>query len=236
MVPLFQTAAATAAMAATLAVSVLVPGTARSANCADRPAVWQPVAARVADSTLAALFDGGQAFPEFLEATRRRREGWHAVTDSVQIADSSLARARAVGGTWRLLVIAIDSCGDSMQQVPYAARFAELVPGLSLRIVSPTAGAAVQASHRSLDGRSATPTFVLLDADGRDAGCIVELPRVLRHGMHVRRDSLPSDALQEYKRDWYAGDRGAGIVHELVELLEGARDGRPVCERGAGAS
>ena len=185
------------------------------------------------DSSLVALFEGGQAFPDFLDAARRRREGWLSINAGVGIADSSVARARAVGGEWRLLVVAIDACGDSMQQVPYVARLADLVDGLSVRIVPPTEGAHVQAAHRSMDGRTATPTFVLIDSTGADMGCIVELPREIRHWTHARRDSMSSDALHEYRREWYAEDKGASIVQEVVELMEQAKSGAPLCERGA---
>lgn len=184
------------------------------------------------DSSLVALFEGGQAFPDFLDAARRRREGWLKVNGEVQIADSSVARARAVGGQWRLLVVAIDACGDSMQQVPYVARLAELVDGLIVRIVPPSEGALVQEAHRSLDGRKATPTFVLIDSTGADAGCIVELPREIRRWTHVRRDSMSSDALHEHRREWYDADKGASIVSEIVELMEQAKNGAPMCERG----
>ncbi len=184
------------------------------------------------DSSLTVLYERGEAFSDFLENTRRRREGWHRINDSVRIADSSLTRARAAGGNFRLLVIAIDSCGDSMQQVPYVARLAELVPGLALRIVPPAVGATAQQAHRSLDGRTATPTFILLDEEGRSAGCVVEHPRALRHWVRDHRDSMPNTALHEHMATWYAADRGAGIVHEIVELMENARAGNTLCERG----
>lgn len=223
----------------------LVPGhTARVADCNDGgtaplgAALHAPggsvmfAAAPARDSSLLALYDRGEAFSDFLENTRRRREGWHKINDSVQIADSSLTRARAAGGSFKLLVVAIDACGDSMQQLPYVARLAELVPGLVLRIVPPAVGASVQQTHRSLDGRTATPTFVLLDEQGRDVGCVVEHPRALRNWVKANRDAMSSTALHEYMATWYAGDRGAGIVHEVVELMEKARAGTPVCERG----
>ncbi len=185
-----------------------------------------------ADSTLLALYARGEAYPEFLENTRRRREGWHSINDSVRIADSSLVRARMAASKFKLLVVAIDACGDSMQQVPYVARLAELVPGLALRIVPPAVGATAQQSHRSLDGRTATPTFILLDEQGQDVGCIVEYPRELRRWTHAQRDTMKSGPLHDYAAAWYKADRGASIVHEVVELMEQARAGTPVCERG----
>ena len=130
-----------------------------------------------ADSTLLALFSSGQSFPDFLAAAKARREGWLKMADSARVDDALVARAKAVGGTWHLLVVAIDACGDSMNNVPYLAKLSELVPGLDLRVVLPVNGRPVQDTHRSLDGRTATPTVVLLDEPTRgiDVGAKLEV-------------------------------------------------------------
>lgn len=187
----------------------------------------------VADSAMLSLFQSGQAFPDFLAAAKARREGWHRIADSAVIADALIARARAVGGTWHMLVIAIDSCGDSMNSVPYVAKLASQVPGLDLRIVLPAEGKAVQERFRTLDGRPTTPTYVLLDAEGRERGCITELPKGIRRWAHDARGAkVASDSIRAGISAFYAADRGVSIVTETIELMEAARDGRMVCERG----
>ncbi|MBL0172956.1 MAG: thioredoxin family protein [Gemmatimonadaceae bacterium] len=186
-----------------------------------------------ADSGLLQLHAGGQTFADFLAAAKARREGWLQMRDSARVDESLLARARAVGGTWHLLVIAVDRCGDSMNSVPYLAKLAEQVPGLDLRIVLPDQGRAVQESHRSLDGRAATPTIVLLDATGRDVGCIVELPREIRDWAHGVRRAVSSDSLHAGIRGFYANDRGKGVTTEAVEMMEAAKSGARVCHTGS---
>lgn len=185
------------------------------------------------DSTLLQLQASGQTFADFLVAAKARREGWLQMRDSARVDETLLARARAVGGTWHLLVIAIDRCGDSMNSVPYLAKLAEQVPGLDLRIVLPDQGRVVQETHRSLDGRVATPTIVLLDASGRDVGCIVELPREIRDWAHGVRSTVSSDSLHAGIRMFYARDRGQGITTEAVEMLEAAKAGGVHCKSGA---
>jgi hypothetical protein len=197
---------------------------------------WAPAAVADRDSAVVAAFAAARSFPEFLEASTQRLPEWYATAERVQLADSSLQRARAVGGRWRLLVVAVDTCGDSLRQLPYVARLAELVHGLSMRVITPAdGGAAVQAAYRALDGRRATPTYVLLDPAGRVAGCVVELPRPLRHFLHERREvgtRETSPVLADSALAWYREDAGASIVHEMVTLLEGGRAETPVCERG----
>lgn len=185
-----------------------------------------------ADSTLLQLQTSGQTFADFLGAAKARREGWLKMADSARVDDALLARARAVGGTWKLLVVAIDRCGDSMNSVPYLAKLAELVPGIDLRIVLPVNGRTVQETHKSLDGRNATPTIVLLDANGNDMGCIVELPREIRQWAHGVRASVSSDSLHAGIAAFYAKDRGKGITTEAVEMLEAAKQGKPRCDKG----
>ncbi len=214
---------------AALLPSTTVASPVRPLRCVVAPATFQRV---VADSASLALFNTGQPFGDFLAAAKARREGWLRMADSAQVAPELLARAKAVGGQWKFLVIAIDACGDSMNSVPYLAKLAELVPGLELRIVLPTPGRAVQESHRSMDGRTATPTIVLLDASGADRGCIVELPREIRHWAHGVRGTVSSDSLHAGIRAFYARNRGVAITTEAVELLEAARAGRVACERG----
>lgn len=183
------------------------------------------------DSALAALHAGGQRFADFVAATRARREGWLKLADSAVVDPALVERARAVGGAWRLLVVAVDACGDSMNTVPYVARLAALA-GIDLRIVLPEAGRSVQETHRSLDGRIATPTFVLLDAAGAERGCIVEQPQPLREWSTAERARVPLDSVHVGIRAFYAKDQGVSIARETVEMLEAAAAGRVHCDRG----
>lgn len=207
-------------------------------ECGPAPVAIEQAGGRglMSDSSMLAVFASGLTFPDFLDAARNRQREWYASAEQVTIADSTLQRARAVGGQWRVLVVAVDTCGDSLRQVPYVARLAELVHGLSVRIVTPTAGgAAVQATHRSLDGRRATPTYVLLDEAGTEQGCVVELPRPLRHWLHERRaqgNRETTPALGDSALAWYTADRGVSITNEIVTLMARAKAGSPECERG----
>ncbi len=201
------------------------------ATCQPAAPVLRTLPAASTDSSLRALFESGATFGDFVTAAKARREGWLRLQREAVITPALLARARAIPGRWQLLVVAIDACGDSMNSVPYAARLADSMPNLTLRIVSPTAGRAVQESHRSNDGRTATPTFVLLDAAGADAGCVVELPAPLRQWTDSARSAVGIDSLHAYRSAFYQRDRGASIVTELIDVLEAAAAGRPRCDR-----
>ncbi len=209
-----------------LAASLTVCGPAAAA-----PASTPRSAVVSADSTLLTIFGKGQTFAEFVAKATARREGWLRLQGDAVVRPALIERARAVGGTWQLLVVARDGCGDSMNSVPYAARLADSVPGLSLRIVSPGEGQAAATNHRTADGRMATPTFILLDSAGDDAGCVVELPAPLRQWTNANRGKVSDDSLHAYRQAFYAKDAGVSVTTELVELLEAARAGTPKCDR-----
>ena len=196
-----------------------------------RAAVVYPPLSATADSTLLTIYGKGQTFTEFVAQATQRREGWLRLQRDAVVRPELLARARAIGGSWQLLVVARDGCGDSMNSVPYAARLVDSVPGLSLRIVSPTDGQAAANTHRTNDGRMATPTFILLDSAGNDAGCLVELPAPLRHWTNKARGKVSDDSLHAYRNTFYTKDAGVSVSTELVELLEAARAGAPRCDR-----
>jgi Thioredoxin len=195
------------------------------------PVGHAPLPLLAADSSLRVIFERGQTFNEFVAAAVARKEGWLRLQREAVVSAELIARARAVGGTWQLLVVARDGCGDSMNSVPYAARLVDSVPGMSLRIVSPSAGQLAASTHRTQDGRMATPTFVLLNAAGDDVGCVVELPAPLRQWTDKYRSKVSSDSLHSYRETFYAKDTGGSISRELVEVLEAARAGSPRCDR-----
>ncbi len=181
------------------------------------------------DDALRALYRSGRTYDDFLGRAARRVELWQGNTERAGTMDPALVeRARAVGGTWYVLAVAVDSCSDSVSTIPYLAGLVSLVDGLDLRIVDPEAGRAIMESHPTPDGRAATPTVLLLDAGFDEAGCFIERPPTLQTWI-VENDELPSGEVYERKMAWYAEDAGHETVQVLVEMLEAAARGDRVC-------
>ena len=107
--------------------------------------------------------------------------------------------------------------------MPYVARLATLA-GVPLHLVDRSAGEAWLQAHRTRDGRTATPTIVVL-RDGVDVGAWVERPAVLQDLFRSIGDS-PAAASQFARRgEWYEADHGATALRGIVTLIEqtGAR-------------
>ncbi len=187
-----------------------------------------PAPSPVLDDELRATYEEGRSYPDFLAAATRRADMWHGNTEIAAGIDTSLlARARAVGGTWRFLAVAVDSCSDSVSTIPYLAELVSRVEGLDMRIVDATVGRAIMESHRTPDGRPSTPTVLLLDGAWEERGCFIERPPALQ--TWIVEEGFSRDDVFANKMAWYAEDAGQNTVEAFVEMLEAASRGETIC-------
>lgn len=188
-----------------------------------------------ADSTLLALYATGETYDAFLAAAQARRELWLRNTNGGQVPADALAAAQALPGRWRLLVIAVAGCSDSVNTVPYLALLTAQVPQLELRIITPDAGAALTATRRTPDGRAATPTVILLNEAGEEVGCWIERPAALQARYLEGRAGRGNGNFFAEKQGWYDTDAGASTVREVVALLQKGAAGARGCDAATGS-
>jgi Thioredoxin len=169
----------------------------------------------------ASFYAQGISFAEFLDRARMLRDEWRDNYADATIEDEPLARARALNSRWQLLVVADDSCHDSVNTVPYLAKLTELVPEkLSMRIVTSEVGQAVKDAHQTPDGRAATPTIVVLDSQGAPKGVFIERPAALLRYIEERGQGLYPDQVRDLRHRWYAEDKGRHAIAEILEIIE----------------
>jgi hypothetical protein len=219
---------ALAAASALPALAGIAPAAAGVAPAGDVPSVGPRAAdtgpGHRADQEpgYAELWEAGSDYATFLEEARGRRDLWVRNTDRAEVPPGLLQRARAVPGTWRLLVVAFDRCSDSVSTIPYIAALAARLDGVDLRIIPPELGRPIMEDHRTPDGRAATPTVLLLRDDWTPAGAWVERPAELQAWYTANPDGLSHDQRYDRKMAWYDQDGGASTMREIVELLEAA--------------
>jgi hypothetical protein len=189
------------------------------------------VRAAPADSTFRALYESGVPFETFLAKAENRKEQWVKNYGQAVVPDALLTRARAAAGPWKILVVAVDGCSDSVNTIPYIAKLAEQLMGVELRIIDNKVGKDVMGAHQTPDGRSATPTVVLLDDTFAERGCWVERPAALLKWMADEKAKGNNEVFAG-KMAWYDTDKGASTMADLVAVLEGAAAGTPVCAKG----
>ena len=182
------------------------------------------------EDDLRAIYESGRSYTDVLDNATRRTELWHGNTEKAEEMDMALVeRARAVGGSWKFLAVAVDSCSDSVSTIPYLARLVSMVDGLDMRIVDSTVGRSIMESHPTPDGRPATPTVVLLNSEYDDVGCFIERPPTLRDWILENGSNLSGQEVFEWKMEWYAEDSGHETAETFVAMLEAAAAGRSLC-------
>jgi hypothetical protein len=80
-------------------------------------------------------FDAAWRFAEFLAEAQANAILWRDTYRLARVDERAVARAGAIPGHWRLLVLVEDWCGDAVNTVPLLARVAELTPALELRVL-----------------------------------------------------------------------------------------------------
>lgn len=174
-----------------------------------------------ADSSYKALYESGITFADFVAKATSRKEQWEGNYALKVAPDALVTRATAAGAGWKLLVVTTSSCGDSVNSVPYLASLLDRVPSVEMRLVEFTVGKWVMESHRTPDGRAATPTVILLDSEFNERGCWVERPVPLLAAM--KEPGFGN------RQEWYDKDRGASALEEIVAMIEAAHAGSVKC-------
>jgi len=166
----------------------------------------------------APLFEAGQTWEHYLGRVDRQRELWLRTSAEATVSPELVERVRRAGQDLQILVVAEDWCPDSAYSVPYVVRLAALAH-IPIRILDRATGESLMRAHRTADGRTATPTVVLLRR-GLDVGAWVERPAVLQELFRSIADS-PENARRFAQRgDWYDADRGVTVLKEIVALVE----------------
>jgi len=178
------------------------------------------------DVNYAALYDQGVPFSTFLERAKSHRTEWMGNFERAKPDADAIARARALPERRKILVVAEDWCADSLNTVPYLAKLVEAAPDrLELHVIDSTVGKGVMEANRTADGRSATPTIVVLGADSQRLGAWIERPAVLQKWFTEQKPLLPREELLDRKAKWYVEDAGKSTVNEIVTILEQAGHG-----------
>ena len=168
----------------------------------------------------AAVYARGITFAAFLEQAKSRTAEWRQHYNDAAVTPELMSQMRALPDRRRILVVAEDWCGDSVNSLPYLARLVDGAPErLELRIVNSAAGQAVQEAHRTADGRVATPTVVILAEDGRFIGAWTERPAALAEHVAELKKTLSESEVKTRIRQWYLDDAGRSSMADTAALL-----------------
>lgn len=169
-------------------------------------------------------WEKGVPFGEYLEErVDEHEELWRGNWRRHEAPARAVERAREIGGTWKLLVISEDWCGDASNTVPVLARFAEAAPNVELRVVERDENPDLMDRYLTNGGR-AIPVAVVLDGELRPRGHWGPRPEELQEFVISEKEKgeRPMSEIYREARRWYASDAGETTLRELLAVLEEA--------------
>jgi len=175
--------------------------------------VGEPVAG------LAERYAAAADFASYVAVARKNVELWNGLYRTVRIDEEFLARTRALRGTWHLLALSEDWCGDAANALPLLQRLVEECPRLDLRILARDRNLDLMDAH--LTGRSRSiPVVMALDENLEEHGWWGPRPSPLQRWVLSEGLALPKDERYKRQREWYARDRGRTTLDEVLGMLE----------------
>lgn len=165
-----------------------------------------------------AAYDSAVTLSEFLATATANQSLWAALAHRAIVPDDLVQRARSLPGSWHLLVLLEDWCGDAVNTIPVIARLAEYTPGITLRVLKRDEHPELMEEHLTA-GKRAIPVVMVLDTQFREAGWWGPRPNELQAWTTTRGVTLSRpDRYREIRR-WYAVDRGRKTIEEILLLI-----------------
>lgn len=165
-----------------------------------------------------ARFESAATFDAYLEGVERNRELWQGVYERVRLPDDLKARAQAIPGSWRLLALSEDWCGDAVNTLPVIARLADAV-GWEFRVMSRDENPDIMNAHLT-NGRSRSIPVVIVYNEGfEEVGWWGPRPGEIQEWVLGEGLAMPSPERYKIVRGWYARDRGRTTLRELLEVF-----------------
>ena len=175
---------------------------------------------------LRARFRAAPDFEHMLAKVTKSADLWAAVWRRVVVGEEYVRRVAAIAGTWYLLVLSEEWCGDAVNTVPVVAKLAALSPNLELRVLARDENLDLMDAHLTGTSRS-IPVVILLDAEYRERAWWGPRPTALQDAVSGEWQVLEKSSRYREARAWYARDRGRTTLDEVVSMLERASRDRP---------
>ncbi len=165
-----------------------------------------------------ALWSEALSYERFVEEAEKNEALWRGVYRTTPIPDWAHELACQRGKGVRLLVIAEDWCGDASNTVPVLAKLGDAADCLEMRVVRRDEHPEVMDRYLT-DGARSIPIVIALDSEFRELGRWGPRPAALQQWVMENKLSMPSSERYPRVRRWYAKDKGAATLREVLELL-----------------
>ncbi|OZC04369.1 thioredoxin family protein [Rubricoccus marinus] len=167
-------------------------------------------------------WERGVSFEDFLPTAEENEGVWTSVWTRAKISDGLQERASGVAGTWKLLVLSADWCGDAANTIPAVARLAAQTENLELRLLERDENLDLMDEHLTGGTARSIPVVILLDADYNERAWWGSRPADLQAWVKTAGMELEKEERYKEVRKWYARDKAQTTLHEIVTMIEHA--------------
>ena len=166
-------------------------------------------------------FESALTFPDYLETVQKNEELWRGVYQRVQLPAGAVTDG-TVPGTWHLLALSEDWCGDAVNILPVVSRLVDELPSVDLRVLSRDENLDIMDAHLT-NGRSRSiPVVIAYDDAFRERGWWGPRPSELQQWVMTEGMKMEPGPRYAQTRRFYARDKGKAIVAEILGLLRSA--------------
>lgn len=164
-------------------------------------------------------FEAAPDFEEYLRTVEKNRELWHAVYERARVPRELLQKARSLPGSWHLVALSEDWCGDAVNTLPVIASLASEV-GWDLRVLGRDDNPDLMDEHLT-NGRSRSiPVVIVYDGSFDEVGWWGPRPAEIQEWVLHEGLAMPSPERYKVIRRWYARDRGRTVLGELIGIVD----------------
>ena len=166
-------------------------------------------------------WDRGISFEAFLDVAEENCDLWTNTYRRATVPADLVERAEAVPGSWRLLVLSEDWCGDASNTVPPLAAFAQEASNVELRMLDRDDNLELMDEHLTNGTARSIPVVIVLDAGAVERGWWGPRPADLQAWFTgPEAQAMEKDDRYRELRKWYARDKGRTTIEEVVALME----------------
>ena len=167
-------------------------------------------------------YEAALPFPAYLDTVRKNEDLWRGVHRRVRLPAELVAEARAIPGSWRLLALSEDWCGDAVNILPVVSRLADELSDVQLRVLARDENLDIMDAHLT-NGRSRSiPVVILYDEDFRERAWWGPRPSKLQAWVMTVGMTMEAKPRYAETRRFYARDKGRSTVSEIVAMIRDA--------------
>jgi hypothetical protein len=164
------------------------------------------------------IWSGADTFAQFSQKAEENKGLWDGVFRTTPIPQWAIEKVAKSDGGLRLLVIAEDWCGDASNTVPVLGKLGEEAEGIDVRVVGRDDNPELMDRYLTNGARS-IPIAILFDSEFNELGHWGPRPKELQQWVMDNKDLIPKEERYPQVRRWYAKDKGASTLQELLQLL-----------------